>query len=132
MLVRPAYLGITNAFALLRLLPGSDRDKDAEILALRRQLAVLQRQLGEQRGLAGDLLAHAELFVQSEALLGVSIGIGEPAGSGSQHPVDPRDTSAAEPFAAPLTRRRPFNKAKELAARSDPCRRGSRDRNDRA
>src|SRR5262249_45667260 len=40
---------ITNAFALLRLLPGSDRDKDTEILSLRHQLAVLQRQLGEQR-----------------------------------------------------------------------------------
>jgi hypothetical protein len=26
-LLRLAYLGITNAFALLRLLPGSDRDK---------------------------------------------------------------------------------------------------------
>jgi transposase len=49
MLLRLAYLGITNAVALLRLLPGSDRDKDAEILALRHQLAVLQRQLGEQR-----------------------------------------------------------------------------------
>jgi transposase InsO family protein len=49
MLLRLAYLGVTNAFALLRLLPGSDRDKDAEILALRHQLAVLQRQLGEQR-----------------------------------------------------------------------------------
>jgi transposase len=49
MLLRLAYLGITNAFTLLRLLPGSDRDKDAEILALRHQLAVLQRQLGEQR-----------------------------------------------------------------------------------
>jgi putative transposase len=49
MLLRLAYLGITNAFALLRLLPGSDRDKDAEILALRHQLAVLHRQLGEQR-----------------------------------------------------------------------------------
>jgi hypothetical protein len=33
MLLRLAYLGITSAFALLRLLPGSDRDKDAEILA---------------------------------------------------------------------------------------------------
>jgi hypothetical protein len=32
---------ITNAFALLRLLPGSDRDKDAELLALRHQLAVV-------------------------------------------------------------------------------------------
>src|SRR3954470_4924674 len=49
MLLRLAYLGITNAFALLRLLPGTDRDKDAEILALRHQLAVPQRQLGEQR-----------------------------------------------------------------------------------
>ena len=29
MLLRLAYLGITNAFALLRLLPGSDGDKDA-------------------------------------------------------------------------------------------------------
>jgi hypothetical protein len=44
MLLRLAYLGVTNAFALLRLLPRSDRDKDAEILALRHQLAVLQRQ----------------------------------------------------------------------------------------
>jgi len=35
MLLRLAYLGITNEFALLRLLPGSDGDKDAEILALR-------------------------------------------------------------------------------------------------
>jgi putative transposase len=49
MLVRLAYLGITSAFALLRLLAGRDRDKDTDILALRRQLAVLQRQLGEQR-----------------------------------------------------------------------------------
>src|SRR5690349_22734824 len=49
MLLRLAYLGITNAFALLRLLPGSDRDKDIEILSLRHQLAVLQRQLDGQR-----------------------------------------------------------------------------------
>jgi hypothetical protein len=28
MLLRLAYLGITNAFALLRLLPGSGRDMD--------------------------------------------------------------------------------------------------------
>jgi putative transposase len=41
MLLRLAYLGITNAFALLRLLPGSNRDRDAEILALRHQFAVL-------------------------------------------------------------------------------------------
>ncbi|WP_367129324.1 hypothetical protein [Saccharothrix sp. HUAS TT1] len=38
------YLGVTNAFALLRLLPMSDRDKDTEILALRHQLTILERQ----------------------------------------------------------------------------------------
>ena len=48
MLLRLAYLGITNVFALLRLLPGSGRDEDAEILARRHQLAMLQRQLGGQ------------------------------------------------------------------------------------
>ncbi len=49
MLPRLAYLGVTNAFALLRLLPKSDRDKDAEILALRHQITVLERQLGSDR-----------------------------------------------------------------------------------
>jgi putative transposase len=34
MLLRLAYLGITNAFTVLRLLPGGDRDKDIEILSL--------------------------------------------------------------------------------------------------
>jgi hypothetical protein len=48
-LLRLAYLGVTNVFALLRLLPVSSRDKDAEILALRHQLLVLQRQLGPGR-----------------------------------------------------------------------------------
>jgi hypothetical protein len=57
-LLRLAYLGITNAFALLRLLPGSDRDKDAEILALRHQLAVLQRQLDGQRVRFEPMLAE--------------------------------------------------------------------------
>jgi len=36
-LLRPAYLGVTNTFAMLRLLPLSARGKDAEILALRHQ-----------------------------------------------------------------------------------------------
>jgi putative transposase len=45
MLLRLAYVGITNAFALLQLLPGGDRDKDIAILSLRHQLAVLRRQL---------------------------------------------------------------------------------------
>jgi putative transposase len=48
-LLRLGYLGVTNVFALLRLLPMSDRDKDAEILALRHQLSVLQRELGPER-----------------------------------------------------------------------------------
>ncbi|MFE6160601.1 hypothetical protein ACFQ7F_17015 [Streptomyces sp. NPDC056486] len=38
-----------RALAALRLLPMSDRDKDAEILALRHQLTVLERQLGADR-----------------------------------------------------------------------------------
>ncbi|ADI11624.1 hypothetical protein SBI_08506 [Streptomyces bingchenggensis BCW-1] len=49
MLLRLAYLGVTNAFALLRLLSMSDWDKDAEILALRHQITVLERQLGGAR-----------------------------------------------------------------------------------
>jgi transposase len=44
-----AYLSVVNGFAVLRLLPGSDRDKDAETLALRHQLAVVQRQPGGQK-----------------------------------------------------------------------------------
>jgi putative transposase len=48
-LLRFAYLTVSNAFAMLRLLPVGDRDKEVEILALRRQIAVLERQLGEQK-----------------------------------------------------------------------------------
>ncbi|MFH9355734.1 integrase core domain-containing protein [Kitasatospora sp. NPDC017646] len=49
MLLRLAYLGVTNAFAMLRLLPMSDREKDVEILALRHQITVLERQLSGRR-----------------------------------------------------------------------------------
>lgn len=49
MLLRLAYLGMANAFAMLRLLPMSDRDKDVEILALRHQLSVLEHQLGKEK-----------------------------------------------------------------------------------
>jgi putative transposase len=48
-LLRLAYLTVTNTFAVLRLFPMSDRHKDTEILALRHQLAVLQRQLGNEK-----------------------------------------------------------------------------------
>ncbi len=49
MLLRLGYLAVSNAFAMLRLLPMGDRDKDVEILALRHQIAVLEHQLGGQR-----------------------------------------------------------------------------------
>ena len=45
-LLRLAYLTMTDTFAVLGLLPMSYRDKDAEILALRHQIGVLQRHLG--------------------------------------------------------------------------------------
>ncbi|WP_229812161.1 hypothetical protein [Lentzea flava] len=48
-LVRFAYLAVSHAFAALWLLRMSDRDKDVEILALRHQLEVLRRRLGDQR-----------------------------------------------------------------------------------
>ena len=41
MLVRFAYLAVSHAFAALRLLRMTDREKDVEILALRHQLTVL-------------------------------------------------------------------------------------------
>ena len=85
MLLRLAYLGVANAFALLRLLPMSARDKDAEILALRHQLAVLQRQLGADRirftpsdrallaallhRLPRSLLKHLHLVVSPDTVL---------------------------------------------------------------
>ena len=49
MLLRLPYLALTSMFTLIRLLPLSDRDKDAEILALRHQLAILQRQIDRPR-----------------------------------------------------------------------------------
>jgi transposase InsO family protein len=65
-LLRLAYLTVTNTFAALRLLSMGDRDKDVEILTLRHQIAVLERQLGadtkvrfapEERALLAALLA---------------------------------------------------------------------------
>ena len=47
MLFRLAYLSVTNVFALLQLLAVSNRDKEVEILALRHQIAMLERQLGK-------------------------------------------------------------------------------------
>jgi len=44
-LLRLAFLGVTNGLAMLRLLPMSDRARDVEILTLRHQITVLERQL---------------------------------------------------------------------------------------
>ncbi|MGH3381792.1 MAG: hypothetical protein ACRDP6_44400 [Actinoallomurus sp.] len=43
MLLRLAYLTVANTFAVLRLLPMSDRDKDTEILAPPDRLRLLVR-----------------------------------------------------------------------------------------
>jgi transposase InsO family protein len=48
-LLRLSYLALRNVFAFVRLLPISDADKDVEILALRHQLTVLQRQIDKPR-----------------------------------------------------------------------------------
>jgi hypothetical protein len=56
--MRLAYLDVANVFALLRLLPMGSGDKDAEIVALRHQLLVLQRQL--------SLLPQAHAQVDAE------------------------------------------------------------------
>ena len=85
MLFRLAYLGVTNVFALLRLLPVSDRDKDVEILALRHQITVIERQLGTTRPrfspadraflaallhrLPRDVLGRFRLLVRPETVL---------------------------------------------------------------
>jgi putative transposase len=47
--MRLRYLVLTNVFTFIRLLPMSDVDKNVEILALRHQLAILQRQIDRPR-----------------------------------------------------------------------------------
>jgi putative transposase len=84
-LLRLAYLGVANAFAMLRLLPMSSRDKDVEILALRHQIMVLERQLGREKvrfepsdrallaallyRLPRDVLRRVRLLVRPETVL---------------------------------------------------------------
>ncbi|WP_406723589.1 integrase core domain-containing protein [Streptomyces sp. GD-15H] len=75
MLLRPAYLAATNTFTLLRLLPRSERDKEIEILALRHQLLVLQRQVGKpvftdtDRAVLAGLLHHLPIDKLRQLLL---------------------------------------------------------------
>lgn len=60
--MRFAYLAATTTVSLLRLLPMSDRDKDLEIIALRHQLMVLQRQVGKPAFTGTDRLILAGLL----------------------------------------------------------------------
>jgi hypothetical protein len=46
-LLRLPYLALSTAVSFIRLLPMSNREKNLEILALRHQLVVLQRQIGK-------------------------------------------------------------------------------------
>ena len=51
--LRFAYLAVLRVFGWLALLARSDRAKDAEILILRHQVAVLQRQVKTPRAVLG-------------------------------------------------------------------------------
>ena len=59
--LRLAYLAVLRVFGWLALLARSDRAKDAEILILRHQLTVLQRQAGTPRLSWGDRAILAAL-----------------------------------------------------------------------
>jgi hypothetical protein len=76
-LLQLAYLTVAQAFAVVRLLPMSDQDKNAEILALRHQITVLERQLGKDRVrfTLGDRAFLAALldWLLSEVLRGVGL-----------------------------------------------------------
>jgi hypothetical protein len=61
-LLRLPYLALTNLFTVIRLLPMSDTDKDIEILTLRHQLAILQRQTGNPRLTWADRALPAALL----------------------------------------------------------------------
>ncbi|WP_344860420.1 hypothetical protein, partial [Planomonospora alba] len=81
--LRLVYLIVTAVFAFLRLPPGNDHDKEIEILVLRHQLTVLQRQVskpaftsGDRFVLAGllgllpgDTLRHLALLARPETIL---------------------------------------------------------------
>src|ERR1700677_2213631 len=93
---------MTSVFALLRLLPVSDRDKDTEILALRHQITVLERQLGTTRPrfspadraflaallhrLPRDVLGRFRLLIHPDTVLALAPG---PAGPPPRGQVPP-------------------------------------------
>src|SRR5258705_3941833 len=62
MLLRLPYLALTGVVTLIRLLPMSDLDKNVEILTLRHQLAILQRQIDKPRRTPPDRAFLAALL----------------------------------------------------------------------
>jgi putative transposase len=76
-LLRFTYLAATNTLALLRFLPMSDREKNIEILALRHQPLVLERQVGKptftdtDRAILASLLHHLPMHRLRHLLLPV-------------------------------------------------------------
>jgi putative transposase len=82
-LLRSVYLALTNTLSLIRLLPMSEREMEIEILVLRHQLAILQRQSAKPTFIAEDrfLLAvllhrlpreklrHLQLLVRPDTIL---------------------------------------------------------------
>jgi len=61
-LLRLAYLALSSLFSVIRLFPVSGTDKDIEILALRHQLAILQRQVQRPRPTRTDRAFLAALL----------------------------------------------------------------------
>ena len=62
MLPRLPYLAVSSVFTVMGLLPMSDTAKDVEILALRHQLAILQRQVDTPRLTGTDRVFLAALL----------------------------------------------------------------------
>jgi putative transposase len=61
-LLRLSYLAVSSVFTVMGLLPMSDTAKDVEILALRHQLAILQRQIDTPRLTGTDRVLLAALL----------------------------------------------------------------------
>ena len=61
-MLRLSYLALTNVFTVILLLPMSDTDQDIEILTLRHQLAILQRQTSKPRLTCADRAVLAALL----------------------------------------------------------------------